>query len=98
MGFVQLRLMVLTYAYMYWWSGQPEPLAKDVVMESIGEQMKTEKPLTQGASALMDEDGEFVWLWMEAGVTSEKEMFQLVLEFVEGNYDWMREIVRCRHK
>ena len=68
LGFAELRLAVLTYAYMYWSPCQAGALAKEVILEGLEEQMKTERPLTQGACALMD-DGEFDWLWLEMGLS-----------------------------
>ena len=92
--FAELRLAVLTYVYMYWSPCQAGALAKEAILEGLEEQMKTERPLTQGACALMDDDGdgEFDRLWLEMGLSSELELFQLVKAFANDNYDWMSGI------
>ena len=77
---------------MYWSPCQEGALAKKAILEGVEEQMKTERPLTQGARALMDGDGEFDWLWLEMGLSSELELFQLVKAFANDNYDWMSGI------
>ena len=92
LDYVSLRLAVLTYAYMYWSPCQAGALANEAILEGMEEQMKIKRPLTQGACALMDDDGKFDWLWLEMGLSSELELFQLVKAFANDNYDWMSGI------
>ena len=66
---------MLAYDRMYAGYWQSKPMGKEAVIE--------------GTRNRRDEEEDFDWLWMEMGMNSEQELFQLVMEFVQDNYDWI---------
>ena len=94
LGFVELRLLLLTYGAMYWRRPEP-PMSKAATLT----RMKTDMAAAAAATAAEEDEGEFDWLWKELlGVVSDElgQLGRMVEEFVNANYDWICSIAPAK--
>ena len=77
---VEVRLMTMLNSYMYGDECSKEPLSKENLLEGLNEFADAE---------FADEDDEIDWLWQEIGLCNMQELFKLLVEFAEKNYEWV---------
>ena len=84
----EVRLMTMLNSYMYGDECSNKPLPKKNLVEALMEEIDSDPGLVDDEFA----DEERNWLWQEIGLHSMRELFKLLVEFAETNFEWVAKL------
>ena len=82
---VEVRLMTMLNSCMYGDECSKEPLSKKNLLDGLKEEIDRDPGCVD--DKFIDE--EHAWLWQEIGLHSMQELFKLLVDFAETNYEWI---------